>query len=119
MSLVFYNFVIINLIMKYKYAKEKLTAAIYSMVTGIGPIRVRLFFAFQTFPRLSGDHFPDELKDDWNFIHNNLTAKEPSYDGQGNVTEGRVQNTLQELGDVECVEIATRMFELYSKLQHL
>lgn len=102
--------------MKQHYAKEKLTSAVYSMVTDPGEIRTRLWNAFQIFHTLTENDFADENKDDWNFIYTNLTKEEPSYDDNGEITTGEVQNTLKILDESICIEIAKRIVNLAFRL---
>ena len=103
--------------MKQDYAKAKLTAAIHSMVTDPGEIRTRLWNAFQIFHTLTENDFADENKDDWNFIYANLTKEEPTYGDNGEITTGKVQNTLKTLDENTCIKIAERIVELASILQ--
>lgn len=100
------------------YAREKLGAAVYSLATGPGNIKTRLLGAYSSFPTLKDSDFPDEYRDDWRFIHGILTAEEASFDSKGKVTTGKVQNTLKVLDEDVCVQIAERICDLESRLQH-
>lgn len=104
--------------MRHQYAKEKLGSAVHSMATDKGDIKTRLWHAFLIFHTLSERDFGDEFKEDWNFIYNSLTTEEPSYDDKGEVTTGRIQNTLKVLDEKTCVEIAERISNLAAKLRH-
>ena len=103
--------------MRHSYAREKLGAAVESMATGRGDIKSRLWYAFLIFHTLKEDDFPEELKEKWNSLHGDLTTEEPSYDSNGEVTDGRVQNTLKVIDDDKCVEIANKIMELYFLLK--
>lgn len=102
--------------MKHSYASEKLEAAIYTLATGRGTIRDRLFYAWQCFMNLEELHFPDELVPEFKKIMNSLCSESaPSgiiKGSEGNVTEGKVQNTLKDLTVDECVNIAKQIYEL-------
>lgn len=50
------------------YAHEKLTNAVYCMVTGPGSIKDRLHDAFLEIVALSERDFPDDLKEEYRWI---------------------------------------------------
>lgn len=103
--------------MRHSYAKEKLGAAVQSMVSDPGDIKTRLWHAFLIFHTLSEKDFSDEYKDEWTFIHSTLTKEEPSYDKNGNLTTGRVENTLKVLDERTCQVIAEKIASLSYKLR--
>ena len=100
------------------YAREKLGAAVYSLATSPGNIKTRLWGAYLSFHTLKDNDFPDEYKDDWKFIHDSLTTANPSVDDKGEVTTGKVQNTLKTLDEDVCIQIAERICDLESRLQY-
>ncbi len=104
--------------MRHHYALEKLGSAVHSMATDRGDLRTRLWHAYLIFHTLSEKDFADEYKEDWNFIYSTLTREQPSYDDKGEVTTGRVQNTLKVIDEDTCVEIAERISNLASRLRH-
>ena len=104
--------------MRHNYAKEKLSAAVHSMASDPGDIGTRLWHAFQIFHTLSEKDFGEEYKDDWNFIYNSLTVEEPSYDEKGNLTMGRVENTLKAISESQSIRIIERIVSLASRLRN-
>lgn len=104
--------------MRHRYAKEKLGAAVRSMATDKGDIKTRIWNAFQIFHTLSEKDFSEELQGEWNFIFNSLTTEEPSYNTNGELTDGKVQNTLKILSEDQCVQIAERISKLEIRLRH-
>jgi hypothetical protein len=104
--------------MKHLYALEKLASAVHSMATDPGDIKVRLWNAFLIFHTLSEKDFANEYHEDWKFIYKSLTTEEPSYNEKGEVTTGRVENTLKILDEDACVKIAERIANLESKLRY-
>lgn len=106
--------------MKNSYASEKLEAAVYTLATGSGTIRDRLYYAYLCFINLEEFHFPNELLPEFKKIMNCLCSEDASSgiikDSEGNVTEGKVQNTLKELTIFECVQIAKQIYELNSQV---
>ncbi len=103
--------------MRHSYAREKFGAAVESMATSRGDIKSRLWSAFLIFHTLKEDDFPNELKEYWNSIYSALTTEEPTYDANGDVTDGRVQNTLKVIDEDKCVEIANKITELNALLR--
>lgn len=102
--------------MRASYAREKFGVAVNEMATGTGDIRDRIWHAYLSFHTLSEKDFPDDLKEDWNFIYSSLTKEEPSYNDNGEVSVGKVQNTLRVLDTETCVELAQRICDLNTKL---
>jgi hypothetical protein len=103
--------------MRHSYAKEKIAAAVESMANSPDDIKSRLWGAFLIFHTLTEKDFPDELKEYWNVIYDDLTQEEPSYDENGEVSNGKVQNTLKVIDDTKCVEIARKITELNAFLK--
>lgn len=104
--------------MRLNYAKEKLGSAVRSISNDRGNIKTRIWNAYLIFHTLSENDFSEELKEDWNFIYNNLTIEEPTHNEKGEVTDGKVQNTLKLLSEDKCVEIVNRIVELEAKLRY-
>lgn len=98
--------------MKGSYAKEKIGSAVYSLATGRGDIKERLWNSFLGFHPLKESDFPDDLKDKWNDLKVRLTTEEPKYDSDGNVTTGKVENTIKKISIDDCVEIAELIYNL-------
>lgn len=102
--------------MRNRYAKEKLSSAVRLLATNKGDIKVGLWNAYLIFHPLTETDFSEDLREEWNIIHRNLTTEEPSYDEKGEVTDGRVQNTLKKLSHNKCQELVSMIKSLESKL---
>ena len=63
-------------IIKYIYATEKFSMAVYVLATHKGNIKDRLFFAFQEFSAVTEDEIPENIQSDFNWIRQELTKKE-------------------------------------------
>jgi hypothetical protein len=48
--------------MKYLYAYEKFSAAVYQLATGPGDSRKRLWFAYLEFNPIGTEHLPEDLQ---------------------------------------------------------
>lgn len=103
--------------MRHSYAKEKFSVAVNSLATGKGTMQDRIWNAYRSFHTLDRNDFPDDLKGDWDKIYNTLTREEASYDKNGQVTTGKVQNTLAKISNQEASEIAELICELEAKLR--
>ncbi len=103
--------------MKHGYAKEKMGGAVYSLATGTGTLKERIWYAYLSFSNLKEKDFPDELKEEWKFIYTTLINEPPSYSASGEVTNGRVQNTLETLDQDTCATITKSIYELNAKLR--
>jgi hypothetical protein len=102
--------------MRHSYAREKFGVAVNSLATGTSDLNDRIWNAYLSFHTLTENDFPDELKEDWLEIHNSLTVEEPTYDEKGEVTIGKVQNTLKSLDTESCVELAQKICDLNTML---
>ena len=104
--------------MKHSYAKEKFGVAVNNMATGAGDIRERLWSAYLSFHPLSEKDFSDDLREDWLEIYNILTEKEPTLDSKGNVSIGRVQNSINQLDTDSCIDLAQKICDLNTRLHY-
>lgn len=102
--------------MRQTYAKEKFSSAVAVLKKGSKDLKSSIWDAYLIFHPLSENDFSDELKDDWNFIHRELTTENPSYNEAGEVTEGKVQNTLKKMSEGKCTEIVKRIIDLEKRL---
>jgi muramoyltetrapeptide carboxypeptidase LdcA involved in peptidoglycan recycling len=105
--------------MRHTYAIEKLSAAKSILSSRKGDIRSRLLDAYLKFHTLSEDDFPEDLKDDWLYVHNGLTSEKPTIDSQGEVISGKLQNTLKIIDEDICNKIVSRILFLETQLRHL
>jgi hypothetical protein len=103
--------------MRHSYAKEKMGVAVRALATSQKNIRERIWTAYLSFHTLKEDDFPEELREDWNFIETHLTREEPTKDERGEVTIGRVQNSLAKMNGELCEEIAEKICDLNSQLR--
>ena len=100
----------------YSYVTEKLTNAVGALAMGTGDIHSRLYNAFLLMHTLNQDDFPDNLKEDWCWIINELTKNGPLENSQGEVIQGSVERTLQTIDNNSGREIAQRICELSWKI---
>jgi len=101
---------------RYSYTNEKLFQAIEILATGRGDVRARLWPAFLAVHTLTIDNFPEDLRDDWQFIYDNLTKYEPIYNHEGKVSVGSVQNTLRRIKNKTGSKIAEKFFNLFCEM---
>ena len=104
--------------MRHSYAGEKFGVAVYALATGTGTLQDRIWEAYLSFHTLNREDFSDDLKDYWDKIDYTLTREEPSYDENGQITTGKVQNTLAKMSTQEAAEIAELICELDAKLRY-
>ena len=98
--------------MDYYYAQEKLYIAIRSLATNNCTIHERILNAFMSFHTLREEDFPDEYKEDWKWIMDQITKKGPVMSEKNDVLVGSVENTLAGLDNSVAVEIATKIFDI-------
>ena len=87
------------MVSKYLYAKEKFIDAVHELSTSKEDIKTRLLNAYDKLRILEESDFPDELKNDWLWIEEQVTAR----------------NFCQKHGTT-CEKIATKILYLESKL---
>ncbi|NLU90629.1 hypothetical protein [Chitinophaga sp. Ak27] len=104
--------------MRHSYAREKFGVAVNTLATGTSDIRDRIWYAYLSFHTLTEKDFSEELKEDWLTIYNSLTTEEPTYDDKGEVTIGKVQNTLRKLDTKSCMDLAQKICDLNTKLRN-
>lgn len=104
--------------MRHTYAIEKLSAATSILSSKKGDVKSRLLDAYMKFHTLSESDFPDDLKDDWLYIHNNLTSEKPTIDSNREVISGKLQNTLKILDTDTCNQIVSRISYLETQLRY-
>ena len=68
---------------KYQCALEKFTSAIWTLATAPGDVRERLLMVFQS-PLLliTPEHLPDDLREDYEWIQQQITKYDEKYKGQ-------------------------------------
>jgi hypothetical protein len=100
---------------RYYYLQEKFFNAIQALVVGTGDVRSRLWTAYLHVSTLRPEDFPDELRQDWQYIIKSLKKFEPIYH-KGEVSVGSVQHTLRRIKNRTGSKIAERFFHLFSEL---
>ncbi|MBK9411820.1 MAG: hypothetical protein IPN61_00025 [Bacteroidetes bacterium] len=70
-----------------------------------------------TFAKLNENDFPNELKEDWNWIIKNMTKEEPRYLSNGKMLFSSIENTMKSIHNSTGSKIAERIFNLYINLQ--
>jgi len=99
-----------------QYFREKLSFIIHNLVIGEGDIKERLLSSKKYFYLLkSTKGLPDHLKDDWQFVIDNLTKYGPII-VEDTVMQDPILNTLQRIRKKTASKIAERIFKVYSFL---
>lgn len=102
----------------YSYTNQKLSVAVYLLAIGAHDVRNRLINAFQEFHTLREKDFPDTLKEEWNWIMQELTRFGPIYNHRGEVAIGSVENTMRHIRTSTGVKIAKKLCDLESKIKY-
>jgi len=83
----------------------------YSLATGRGDVRSRLETAYRRFWVLTEENFPEEFRDDWKWIKNQLTKFGPLYDNSGEILiSDAVENTMSRIKNKTGQKIAGKIF---------
>lgn len=99
-----------------QYFREKLSYIIHNLVIGEGNIKERLLSSKRYFYLLkSTKGLPDYLKDDWQFVIDNLTKYGPIM-VEDTVIEDPILNTLKRIRKKAASKIAERIYKVYSFL---
>jgi hypothetical protein len=98
--------------MKYRYVKEKLREAIYTLSTGKNDVRSRLVAANMGFYVLTEDHFPPEFRNDWKWIMHQLNKYGSLYDDHGELLSDSVKHTMQRIRKDTGQKIARKIFDI-------
>ena len=101
---------------RYFYAKEKISLAIYELVTYEGDVRYRLTKAYMCFHLLRSNYFPDALRREWDDIYNSMTKKGPYRSQDGRILLDSCQNTMRAIRNSTASKLAARILELHYKL---
>ena len=97
-----------------RYAFEKFTQAVYALATGPGDVRSRLRVAFSYFNTVKPEYLPPELRDDFRWVIDTMTRREPRYKG-----EGRLQASLATMQNRTGAKIAKRIVEIQDRLREI
>lgn len=105
----------------YRYAHEKLTNAIRILAISPGDVRSRLASAYEEFHTLRLDNFPEELRNDYQWVIDELTKREPQYNTwselkKAYVPESRVAANLRRMRNSTGSKIARRLYDLLVQL---
>jgi hypothetical protein len=92
--------------------EEKLAQALGELIKA-GDIRVRLYKAFKRFlPLFTRDDLPEDLQAELVELKRDLSRLHPEYEDQGTAVV-----TIESMTEQEAQALATRIFELYLRLQ--
>lgn len=103
--------------MKYEYAKNRISKAIFVLCTAPGDVRSRLLEANEVTSALNDNHFPDELLPLWRDIHEMLTKHGPATNFEGKMWDGAISNTLRKIRNSTGTKIAKKLYELHEEFQ--
>lgn len=97
-------------------AYGKLSTAIDILTVGPGDIRERLHEAFADFHTIAADDFPEDLREDYNWIVMHLTRFGPRLGPKSETWRGAVENTMMRVQRKTGVKIAKRVVKLREDL---
>ena len=100
------------------YVIEKLTDAMDALTTGCGDVRSRVKNAFWLMHTLQERDFPDNLKEDWLWIHGEITKRGPLLGPDGEIWLGSVENTMRNIRNKTGQRIAQRISTLYWEISN-
>ena len=95
------------------YVIEKLTDAMDALTTGRGDVRSRIKNAYSLMRTLRESDFPDNLREDWVWIHNEITKRGPLLGPNGEIWLVSVENTMRNIRNKTGQRIAQRISKLY------
>ena len=100
-----------------RYALGNLEQAVYSLTVGEGNVRQRLLNAHSILIAVFEDDFPEQLVEDWKWIHEQWTKFGPIMTSDGEVFLGSVENTLRRIRNRTGARIAVRLVTLRNDLR--
>ena len=95
--------------------KERVYMAVKELCIGGSDVRGRLVISVNILMALSPDEFPDEIKEDFNWVIQESTKYKsniPEYQSDLEVTMKKIRNSTGE-------KIADRIFTIYSRIQSI
>ncbi len=101
-----------------QYAHQQLSRAIDTLATSPGDIRSRLLLAHESFHTLTPEHFPEQLRKDFEWIMNQLTKRGPYINYKGEVQKGSVQFSLEHMRNSTGTKIAEKLIELHYAIEN-
>ena len=101
------------MLMNNDYVIEKLTDAMDALTTGRGDVRSRIKNAYSLMHTLRESDFPDNLREDWVWIHNEITKRGPLLGPNGEIWLVSVENTMRNIRNKTGQRIAQRISKLY------
>lgn len=92
---------------------EKLTTALFTLVTGEGDARARLRSAYFSFHTLKNTDFPLDQQKQWDWVTAQMTKCGPLRDSRGRVLVSDVENTMKHIQNKTASKIIQAIYELY------
>ncbi len=100
--------------MSLSYAKEKLHVAVRTLAVSTDDIQNRLADAYSSSLSLIGkDDLPADLQEELTAIHQQITRVPAKGD------EGTIRATVNTMSDDECLDLADKIFDMYSDVNRL
>ena len=96
-----------------RYAHQLLCQTIDILATGPGDVRARLMVSYEVFHPLTPEHFPEQMRSDFEWVISRLTKHEPRLNYQGLVQKSSVQVSLERMNNSTGVKIAQRLLRLH------
>lgn len=95
------------------YANQLLARTIDTLATAPGDVRSRILAAYKAFNPLRADHFPVELRSEWEWIEKQLTKHPPQLDHRGEIRKCSVEVSLRHMKNMTGVKIAEKLLRLH------
>lgn len=92
---------------------ERVYLAVKHLATSQGDVRDRLKGAGLTLMPLMAREFPNEVRNDFEWVIQQLTRYEPRF------KEGRIEATMNRIRNPTGEKIAERIFDMYEKIQDI
>lgn len=99
------------------YAHQLLSQTVDSLAVGPGDVRSRLLNAYQIFHPLTPEHLPEHLRDDFKWVMNQLTSRDPRTNSVGDVFKSNVQVSLEHMKNSTGAKIAERLLRLHYAIE--
>ena len=99
------------------YANQQLSKTIYTLATSPGDVRLRILQAYKSFHTLTSDHFPEELRKDFEWVMKQLEKQAPVIDYDGRIQKSKAQVSLERMRNSTGVKIAEKLFKLHQDIE--
>ena len=95
-----------------QYADQLLSRALVTLATAPGDVRSRILEAYASFHPLTTEHFPENLREDFEWVMKKLTRHPPRIDYLGRIQKSSVEVSLERMQNSTGVKIAQKLVQL-------